>query len=284
MNNEYRDIISFDGTILKCLVRETGSSKWLIVTHGLGEHLLRHEYILKLFSANFNIAIYDLRGHGRSGGKRAWVEDFGDFMKDLQTVIDYLRKDFSMTAYTLFGHSMGGLITAGYLQSRAPGDFYPEKVFLSSPAVAGPGILGQAFSLAPALLFDGLKKCPTLALKGVLDLKRLSHDGRVYESYVKDEYNQLAIHSKLFFEVLRMGREVFSRPLRADCPLFVSVGTGDGLVHAQLAINYFTKVEKSAQLKIIVGGYHELHNEIEKYRRPYLNFLRQSLTGLSFDE
>ncbi len=284
MNNEYRDIISFDGTILKCLVRETGSSKWLIVTHGLGEHLLRHEYILKLFSANFNIAIYDLRGHGRSGGKRAWVEDFGDFMKDLQSVIDYLRKDFSMTAYTLFGHSMGGLITAGYLQSKAPGDFYPEKVFLSSPAVAGPGILGQAFSLAPALLFDGLKKCPTLPLKGVLDLKRLSHDGRVYESYVKDEYNQLAIHSKLFFEVLRMGREVFSRPLRANCPLFVSVGTGDGLVHAKLAISYFTKVEKSAQLKVIEGGYHELHNEIEKYRRPYLNFLRQSLTGLSFDE
>ena len=39
MNNEYREIISFDGLVLKCLIRETGSSKWLIVTHGLGEHL-----------------------------------------------------------------------------------------------------------------------------------------------------------------------------------------------------------------------------------------------------
>jgi acylglycerol lipase len=283
MNNEYRDIISFDGTLLKCLIRETGSNQWLIVTHGLGEHLGRHEFILKLFSANYNIAIYDLRGHGRSGGKRAWVNDFHDFTKDLQSVIDYLKKDFSMTNYTLFGHSMGGLITAAYLQNDAKKEFYPDKVFLSSPAVAGPGIMGQAFALAPMLLFDGLIKVPTLPLQGILDLKKLSHDSRVYESYVKDELVQLKVHSKLFFEILKMGREVFSRPLRAECPLFVSIGTEDGLVHPKLLINYFTNVEKSAQLKIIKGGYHELHNEVEKYRKPYLNFLRHSLTGLSFE-
>ena len=132
MNNEYRDIISFDGVPLKCLIRETGSSKWLIVTHGLGEHLGRHEFLLKLFSQNFNIAIYDLRGHGRSGGRKGWVGDFQHFWKDLHAVIEYFRKEFSMKNYTLFGHSMGGLITAGYLQNMAQENFYPEKVFLSS--------------------------------------------------------------------------------------------------------------------------------------------------------
>ncbi len=284
MNNEYRDIISFDGTLLRCLIRETGSSKWLIVTHGLGEHLGRHEHLLKLFSANYNIAIYDLRGHGKSGGKRAWVEDFNFFLKDLQSIIDYFRKEFSMTSYTLFGHSMGGLITAAYMQNFAAKDFYPEKVFLSSPAVAGPGVMGQAFSLSPKFLFDILLSCPTVPLQGILDLKRLSHDRRVYESYVKDELCQLKIHSKLFFEVLKTSRNVFSRPLRIECPLFVSIGTEDVLVHPGILINYFTQVEKNAQLKIIEHGYHELHNEIEKYRKPYLNFLRQSLTGLSFDE
>jgi alpha-beta hydrolase superfamily lysophospholipase len=284
MNNEYRDIISFDGTLLRCLIRETGNARWLIVTHGLGEHLERHEYLLKLFSANFNIAIYDLRGHGKSGGRRGWVEDFNHFLSDLQAVVNFLRKDFSMTSYTLFGHSMGGLITASYLQNRAQKDFYPEKVFLSSPAVAGPGVQGQLFSLAPMFVFNALVKIPTIPLQGVLDLKRLSHDGRVYESYIKDDLNQLKIHSKLFFEILKTGRDVFSRPLRSDCPLFVAIGSEDGLVHPKLAIAYFKKVEKSAQLKVIDGGYHELHNEIEKFRKPYFNFLRHSLTGLTFDE
>jgi acylglycerol lipase len=284
MNNEYRDVISFDGAIIKCLIRETGSSKWLIITHGLGEHLARHEWMLKLFSANFNIAIYDLRGHGRSGGRRGWVDDFNHFLLDLECIIQFLKKDFSMTRYTLFGHSMGGLITAGYLQNNANKNFYPEKVFLSSPAVGGAGFVGEAFNLTPMFVFDLLIKFPTLPLGGILDLKKLSHDSRVYESYIKDDLNQLKIHSKLYLEILKMGREVFSRPLRADCPLFVSIGTEDALVHPKLVISYFTKVEKSAQLKIIEGGYHELHNEIEKYRRPYLNFLRQALTGLSFDD
>lgn len=283
MNNEYRDIVSFDGTVLKCLVRETGSSKWLIVTHGMGEHLGRHEYMLKLFSQSFNVAIYDLRGHGRSGGKRGYVEHFNDYLKDLQAVIDFLRKDFSMTKYTLFGHSMGGLITASYVQNMAQKDFYPEKVFLSSPAVAGGGFMGPVLAGAPAILFDGLTKCPSVPLQGVLNLRRLSHDSRVYESYIKDEFNVLKMHSKVYWELLKMAREVFSRPLRCECPLFVSIGTEDGLVHPRLVIKYFTNIEKNAQLKIIEGGYHELHNEVEKYRRPYLNFLRQSLTGLAFE-
>lgn len=283
MNKEYRDIISYDGTLLKCLIRETGSSQWLIVTHGLGEHLGRHEYILKLFSQNFNIAIYDVRGHGRSGGKRAYVDDFQEFLKDLQAVIEFLKKDFSMTNYTLFGHSMGGLITAAYLQNMASKDFYPDKVFLSSPAVAAPGLMGPLFANAPKFLFDGLIKMPTIPMQGILDLKKLSHDSRVYEAYVKDELCQLKVHTKLFFEILKTSRDVFSRPLRAECPLFVSVGTGDALVSSKILIDYFQNVEKGAQLKIIEDGYHELHNEVEKYRKPYLNFLRQSLTGLSFE-
>jgi acylglycerol lipase len=283
MNNEYRDIISFDGIPLKCLIRETGSSQWLIVTHGLGEHLGRHEFLLKLFSQNFNIAIYDLRGHGRSGGKRGYVEDFQFFLKDLHAVIGYLKQEFSMTAFNLFGHSMGGLVTAAYLQNMAQANFYPSKVFLSSPVCAASGVMGPIFSNSPKILMESLSKLPSLPLKGILNLRKLSHDSRVYESYIKDEFTQLSIHSHLFFEILKTARDVFSRPLRAQCPLYVAIGTEDVLVNPKILINYFTKVEKNAQLKVIEGGYHELHNEIEKYRKPYLNFLRHSLTGQSFE-
>ena len=283
MNNEYRDIISFDGTPLKCLIRETGSHKWLIVTHGLGEHLGRHEFFLKLFSQNFNIAIYDLRGHGRSGGKKAWVEHFGDFAKDLDAVIQYFKKNFGLKEYVLFGHSMGGLIVSDYMQNHVKEDLYPEKVFLSSPAVAAPGLMGPVFSNAPKFILESLTKLPTLPVAKVLDLRKLSHDSRVYESYIKDEYTQLKIHTKLYLEVTKASRDVFSRPLRIKCPLFCAIGTEDALVHPGLMIKYFTEIEKNAQLNVFEGGYHELHNEIEKYKKPYLNYLRQSLTGLTFE-
>jgi acylglycerol lipase len=283
MNNEYRDIVSFDGTPLKCLVRDNGTSKWLIISHGLGEHLGRHEYILKLFSQNFNIAIYDLRGHGKSGGRPAYVEDFRDYFRDLDTVLDYLRKEFGLKEYVLFGHSMGALVTAGYMQNVVKPDRYPEKVFLSSPVVGIPGVLGPIFAGAPSILLETLCKTPTVPMAGIVNLRKLSHDSRVYDAYVKDEYTHKKTHTKLLFEIIRMSREVFSRPLRIECELFVAVGTGDGVVSSSLAVEYFTEIEKSAQLKVFEGAYHELHNEVDKWRKPYIQFLRQSLTGLSFE-
>lgn len=283
MNSEYRDIISFDGTPLKALIRENGASKWLIVTHGLGEHSGRHEYMFKLFSQSFNVAIYDLRGHGRSGGTPAYVEDFNYFVKDLRCVVDYLKKEFNLKDHVLFGHSMGGLITASYLQNEVKSENYPQKVFLSSPAVGAPGIMGPLYASAPSMIFETLGKLPTIPIKGVLNLRKLSHDSRVYEAYIKDEYCHTKIHTRLFLEILRASREVFSRPLRVECPLYCSIGTADELVHPKLMIDYFSKVEKSAQLKIFEGGYHELHNEVDKFKKPYLNFLRESITGLSFE-
>lgn len=283
MNNEYRDIISFDGTPLKCLIRETGSNKWLIVTHGLGEHLGRHQFILKLFAQNFNIAIYDLRGHGRSGGKRATVDDFREYSRDLESVVLYLKKEFSMVDHALFGHSMGGLITADYMQNTVKDENYPSCVFLSSPAAGAPGVMGPILASSPKFLFEGLSKLPSIAVSKVLNLRKLSHDSRVYENYIKDEYTMLKIHTHLYVEILNRAREVFSRPLRIRCPLFCSIGTEDVLVPPKLIIKYFTEVEKNCQLKIVEKGWHELHNEIDKYKKPYLNFLRQSLTGLSFE-
>lgn len=283
MNNEYRDIVSFDGTPLKCLVRENGTSKWLIVSHGLGEHLGRHEYMLKLFSQNFNVAIYDLRGHGRSGGRPGFVEDFRDFFRDLDAVVDYLRREFNLKDYVLFGHSMGALITAGYMQNVVKPDQYPEKVFLASPVVGAPGVAGPLVAGAPSMLLDLLCKTPTLPLGGVLNLRKLSHDSRVYDAYLKDEFTQKKIQTKLLFEILRLSREVFSRPLRVECELFVATATADAIVNPALAEEYFAEVEKCAQVRVFDGAYHELHNEVDKWRKPYIQFLRQALTGLSFE-
>ena len=72
-------------------------------------------------------------------------------------------------------------------------------------------------------------------------------------------------------------REVFSKPLRVNCELYCSVGTMDGLVDPDSIIKYFSQVEKNAKLKVIKGGYHELHNEIDKYNNEYFAFLKDSL-------
>lgn len=285
MISEVKKVSLRDGETLHLDIVEKGSPVWLIVTHGLGEHSGRHHYMHDLFSQYLNICIYDLRGHGKSSGKKAHIENFKDYTQDLGEVIDFLRENYSMDRFILFGHSMGGLITASYMQNEVNEKYYPEKVFLSGPAVAGTGSIGNVFKIAPMKLMYGLKNLPvSLPIEGLLDLSKLSHDPRVYESYITDPLNSLKVHTKLFLELLTEAREVFSRPLRVKCDLFCAVGTKDGLVDSKSIIEYFSNVEKNAKLFKVEGGYHELHNEIEKYRSPYIEFLKDSIMNSIFVE
>ncbi len=278
MISEVKKINLRDGESLHLDVVENGSPVWIIVSHGLGEHCERHKYMHHLFSQHFNICLYDLRGHGKSTGKRAHVENFKDFTQDLGEVIDFLRESYGMKRYVLFGHSMGGLVTASYMQNEVSKDFYPEKVFLSGPASAGTGVVGTLFKLAPLKIMSSLKNLPVSApVEGLLDLTKLSHDPRVYENYITDPLNTLKVHTKLFLEILAEGKEVFSRPLRVDCDLFCAIGTADVLVDPITTANYFSTIEKNCKLFKVEGGYHELHNEIEKYRTPYFTFLKESI-------
>ena len=280
MISEIRNINLRDGEQLHAQIIENGSPLWLIVTHGLGEHSGRHKHFFELYSQYFNILVYDLRGHGKSSGKKGWVNQFEDYADDLVEVVKYLQDEFQMKRYIVFGHSMGGLITSSFMQKKAPSILYPEKVILSSPAVSAAGVFGKLFKISPFRLTRFLSTFPlSVPIAGLLDIKKLSHDALVYEEYVKDPLNTLNIHTHLFFQLIQEAREVFAKPLNISCELNVIIGTGDVLVGAPQCIDYFSKVEKNANLQVVENGYHELHNEIEKYRKPFMDFLRSSLLG-----
>lgn len=279
MLSDEKQIRLRDNTELNASVWEKGRDVWLVCTHGVGEHLGRHQYIHSLFSEYFNICQYDLRGHGKSKGRRGYVENFEDFALDLGEVISFLQNTYKAKRIYLIGHSMGALITAHYLQQVVKeGDLYPEKVFLSAPPVGVPGFLGSLFKLFPLGITDWLSNISgSIPLKGLVDLKYLSHDSRVAQEYIHDELNILSLHSKLLLGLVHTSKIVFSRPLRIKCPLFVAVGDEDHVIDAPAAIDYFKFMEKSAQLLVVEGGYHELHNEIKSLRQKYFDFLESSL-------
>lgn len=264
-----------DGAELYTQVKESGSPVWIIATHGIGEHLERHKYIPELFGHDFNIFQYDLRGHGRSTGKKAWIEDFSLYMEDLREITNFLKEKYRMNRYIVFGHSMGALITCSFIQNYVDENNYPERLIVNAPPVGVGGGLGSIVRALPATFFKAASDLPySLPLGGLVDLKNLSHDPRVNEDYIKDPLNALKLESKLVLEMTKTAKETFSRPLRSKCPSYVSVGSSDRIVGTSDLINFFTNIDKSFQLKVIDGAYHEIHNEIEKYRRPYFDHLK----------
>jgi acylglycerol lipase len=264
-----------DGAELYVQVKESGSPVWIVATHGIGEHMGRHKYIPELFGHDFNIFQYDLRGHGRSTGKRAYIDDYTLFMEDLKEIIRFLSEKYRMNRYVLFGHSMGALINSAFIQNYVEDSRYPERFIINAPPCGAHGVLGEIIKLLPSIAFDKATEIPfSFPVKGLVDLKYLSHDPRVKDEYIRDELNSVSLQSKLIFELMKTAQDTFSRPLRARCPSFASVGSSDRVVGAKDVINYFTTVDKSFNFKVFDGAYHEIHNEIEKYRKPYFDHLK----------
>ena len=268
-----------DGTQLHVQITQNNSPRWLIATHGIGEHLARHRHLNELFSQQFNLLLYDLRGHGKSSGRRAYVDRFATYYQDLRQLVDFLQTEYAMERFTLFGHSMGASIVCGYLQQpghQTPG---PEKVFLSSPAISLPGSKGVLVESMPLELFQGLGACPfSLELGGLVDLAKLSRDASVGRDYLKDPLNCLKIHSKLVLELVIAMKSIFARPLGVKCPVHCAYGTGDAVVSPTAIEKYFQQVEPTATIRSFTHAYHELHHEIPMVRKEYFRFLQEAMS------
>jgi alpha-beta hydrolase superfamily lysophospholipase len=270
MEKSIIDIKTYDGLKLKSTILNRNADSWVIVTHGVGEHRGRHHYWLSDDFKNYNVILYDLRGHGESEGMRGDVRDFDDYLKDIDSVSDFLAADCGMKKFYLFGHSMGGLITARWLQMRKNRALYPSKTILSAPGLGTVGVLGLITSSIPAIVYKKLTCLPSLPLGGMLDLTKLSHNPQVYKDYVSDPLNILKVHSHLYFDLLNKAKETFSKPLMPRTPLLVIMGSADGVVSTDLVKNYFDKFEPRAEFVLVKDAYHELYMETDEYFQKFI--------------
>ena len=265
---------------LDACIHEKGNPSWIIATHGIGESYRRHSWPIELFGQDFNIAQYDLRGHGKSDGPPGYGK-FELFKRDLGSLLLHLKQEYKMKKYILFGHSMGALICADWLQNCTPKGFHPQAVFLNAPPVGFTGIPGKIFQHTPLATLSKINDIPlSFKIGGLIDTGRLSHDPRVKKQYHADPLNHLKLHSKLLLEMVMASRRTFSRPINPQCPAFVTVGSEDTIICVNTLLNYFKSVEKSFHLQVFEGAWHELHNETKKYRLPYFEFLQNSLHDL----
>jgi acylglycerol lipase len=283
MIHEFKKIKTSDDILLHALIREKGAQMWLIHVHSYGEHHGRHKFILDNCSQYYNILQFDLRGHGESEGNISKINDFNTLCRDLDDVIHFLKDRYKMKNYVLLGHGLGGLICADYIQNFAKRNCYPNKLFLSSPLLHMSGVVGEVLSMTDKYIFSLADKT-TIPFKvpNFIQNKKLSHDGRVYQSYKNDMLCKTSISSKFLVKLLKTIRDVSSRPLRADCEVYCALAEEDFLVNSYLVKEFFSRFEKGAMVTLIEGAYHELHNEVEMYRSKYQKFLFDSLIDTQF--
>lgn len=252
---EVQHVAARDGTSL--LVRHwpvAGHEPWasLLLVHGLAEHCGRYEHVgAQLAEAGIDTYAFDQRGFGASGGPRASIDRWSQLHDDLEERLGAVRSVAPGRPLVLFGHSLGGLISLGYvLDGRAR----PDLLVLSAPAIghniplwlrALVGVLGR---VAPGMLLDNR-----------LDASRLSTDTEVQAKYRSDPLNQHKSTVRFARAAFAEQRRVAAALGRLSIPTVVLHGGEDQIVPTDSSAAL--EGRPGVTRRVYGGLRHEMHNE-----------------------
>lgn len=232
----------------------------VVINHGLAEHLGRYKELrLFLKTAEVGSAIMDLRGHGKSSGRRTYIKSFQQYLRDADQFLGLIKEKVTVPVY-LLGHSLGGLVWVRYLQEY--GSNVCDGLILSSPALAISQEISPLLQRMSGVIGTLFPKLPTIKLNA----DHVSRDKNVVEAYKNDPMNYtdrlLAGPSYLSIKATKRAQKNFEH---ITCPLLVMHGGNDkmaSIAGSKLLYNKSTSDDK--ELKVFTGLYHEIFNEPER--------------------
>jgi alpha-beta hydrolase superfamily lysophospholipase len=88
----------------------------VVLQHGFNSHSGQYDWVARQFAAA-GYAVYagDLRGRGKSEGKRFYVNSFADYISDIGGVCDIARSRHPGLKMFVLGHSAGGVVATSYV-------------------------------------------------------------------------------------------------------------------------------------------------------------------------
>lgn len=233
------------------------------IVHGFGDHSGRYAAAVEAMTrAGYAVHAFDLRGHGRSPGRRGHVGAWSDYRDDLTAFVGHVHaQEVAATPVFLYGHSLGAAIAL--------------ECGLREP-IAIDGLVASAPSLVPSGVRDARQEAlaavmsrvwPTLTLELQIELAALSRDARLVEATRVDPL----YHRRITVRTAAVGLATFEWTLanagRWRLPLLAFHGAADRIVDPAATIAFADAARAGGAPDVTrtlyLGGYHELHNDID---------------------
>ncbi len=236
-----------------------GPKAVLLVAHGLAEHSGRYKNLVNYFvPKGYAVYSFDYRGHGKSEGRRSYVDRFSDYLADLKTFFDMVHKEHKDAKIFLVGHSLGGTLAIPYgveHQQELAGVITSGASLVASPTVSPVliAIAGVVSALAPKM---GVT---------VIDASTISRDKAVVDAYVNDPLVYRGkVPARTGAELANMWKTLPGKMPEIKLPILIMQGTADQLADPRSSKLLFERVgSKDKTLKLYDGFYHEIFNEPE---------------------
>lgn len=224
--------------------------------HGFKDHSNRFSHwAIKLTYEGFGVIALDLRGHGRSEGRRGYADSFDRYLQDVRIMCDFTNRNYPDIPLVLYGHSLGGNIVTNYLIA---GKELPAFAVITSPwfrLASEPSVLKKA--MAGLLMYI----LPGLLVKSGLPVKGLSNDPQIGKDYLNDPLVHNRILPKLFFAIEKQGEKASRCIYKINIPMLVMHGTADTITSFRHTQAFVQHAGCRTRFKAWPGCLHELHNE-----------------------
>lgn len=233
----------------------------IVVTHGLAEHSDCYQsFADELTPDQWRVVAWDLRGHGRSAGKRGYVEEFDHFCEDLNILYSMIKKQRGDQPVIPFGHSLGGLITLKtqlrFGLSDAP------ALCLSSPCLGLNIEIPKLKEKFAELASDWL---PKTTLANEISYEALTRNRQLHEEYAHDTLRHDRISPRLFVGMRDSFNEVQEHALEFTMPLLMQLAGEEKVVNTQASQAFYDRVgSKQKEIHIYNESYHEIFNDLDR--------------------
>jgi lysophospholipase len=234
---------------------EGESDRSLLIVHGAGEHGGRYRHLVPhIVARGWNVIAGDLRGHGRSGGTATHLDDFREYLDDLDSIVSHFRLESDRTA--LFGHSLGGLVAARFSQTRTRP---ASALVLSAPLLA----FGMRVPVARQFLGRMcLAVAPRTRFRTRVALADITRNAEALQRREQDPLTNRTVTAGWFFRVLRTLQHVTEDAGQLTIPLLLMQGAADRIVRPDAAIRWYCAVgSQDRSLWLLRDHLHELLNE-----------------------
>ena len=227
--------------------------------HGLGDHSGLYQALVEFLVAR-GIAVHapDLRGNGRSPGRRAYVTRWDEFREDLQRFLEVVHAEEPSVPVFLLGNSLGGLIALEYALKHPEG---LRGVIAASPP------LGRLSVPAPLMALGRVLSTvwPTFSMRTGMDLSGLARDPTVASTVLADPLFHRVGTARLSTEVVAAIARVQTGAPRFPLPLLLLQGGADRMVPPEGTRRFAAAVaHPDAQLIEYAEGYHVLFADLDR--------------------
>ena len=231
----------------------------LALVHGFGEHCGRYQpWAEHLTARGVQVVALDLRGHGRSEGKRGVIRSFDDFRDDLDALLTRARELQASVPgpLILMGHSMGGGIVLDHGLRAAPS---VDGIVASAPLIA----LADAPPPPLQVIIRGLAKLfPGLALKQPIEGEKISTLPEEQKAYVEDALTHGQMGVKTAVDLIDNGKALMGKARDWSVPLLIYHSDQDQLTDFETSQEFAAMAR--AEFHRFTDVEHEMHNDTSR--------------------